>query len=251
MLRTLLVSVFVAYCTASGYGGGMGGYGGGGYGGGGFGGGGYGGGGYGGGGYGGFGGGGFGGGFSSGGGGGGGIVPAAIISRHRVDYRNVPSSGSVAPTTIEVGSSSVPLNILFRSSSSHINVAQAHEGAGGTVQQSSSVDEPHHLFHEVSKPIIQEVREVISPFRRIIQEINPVQEDIQTIVARGSGGGAGVIGGGGFGGGGFGGGFGGGCGGGAGGGGFGGKGCGGGGYGGGGYGGGSRGGYGGGGKKAY
>ena len=138
-------------------------------------------------------------------GGGGGIVPAAIISRHRIDYRDVPSQGSVAPTTIEVGSSSVPLNILFRSSSSNINVQQAHEGAGGTSQQSSSVDEPHHLFHEVSKPIIQEVREVISPYRRIIQEINPVQEDIQTIVARGTGGGAGVIGGGGFGGAGFGG----------------------------------------------
>ena len=241
------MSLLFVYCNAGGYGGGGGGYGGGGYGGGGhggFGGGGYGGGGYGGGGFGGFGG--FGGGFVSGGGGGGGIVPAAIISRHRIDYRDVPSQGVVAPTTIEVGSSSVPLNILFRSSSSHINVQQAHEGAGGSVQQSSSVDEPHHLFHEVSKPIIQEVREVISPYRRIVQEINPVQEDIQTIVARGTGGGVGVGGGAGFGGG-FGG-FG------RGGGGYGGGGFGGGGkYGGGGYGGGGRGygggGYGGGGKK--
>ncbi len=63
---------------------------------------------------------------------------------------------------------------------------QSHQGGGpGEVQQTSSEDEPHRLIHEVTKPIIQEVREVITPFRRVIQEIKPVQEEIQTIVARG------------------------------------------------------------------
>ncbi len=162
------------------------------------------GGGYGGGGGGGYGGGGRGGGYG-GGGGGGGIIPAAIHTRHTIDFRNVPSTGAVAPTTIEVGSNSVPLNILFRSSSSNINVQQAHEGGGGDTQHSQSADEPHRLVHEVSKPIIQEVREVITPYRRIVQEIQPVQEEIQTIVARGEGRAAGVSGGG-FGGGGLGGG---------------------------------------------
>jgi hypothetical protein len=113
------------------------------------------------------------------------VVPAAIHTRHSIDYKDVPSSGSVNPTTIEVGSSSIPLNILFRSSSSNINVQQAHSGGQGDTQRTSSQDEPHHLIHEVTKPIIQEVREVISPYRKIVQEIQPVQEEIQTIVARG------------------------------------------------------------------
>ena len=49
----------------------------------------------------------------------------------------------------------------------------------------------------MKKPIIQEVHEVITPFRKITQEIQPVQEEIQTIVARGTGGGLQVGGGGG------------------------------------------------------
>ena len=36
----------------------------------------------------------------------------------------------------------------------------------------------------MKKPIYQEVREVISPYRKITQEIKPVQEEIMTIVAR-------------------------------------------------------------------
>jgi len=135
----------------------------------------------------------------------------------------------VQPTTIEVGANSVPLNILFRSASSNLNVQQYHEGAKGGYQESQSEDEPHILKHTVKKPIYQEVREVISPYRKITQEIKPVQEEIQTIVARGTGKSYGG------GGGGYGGGMGGGLGGGYGGGGFGGMG--------GGYGGGSRGGY--------
>ena len=162
----------------------------------------------------GFGGGGYGGGMSFGGGGGGGyggggygggVVPAAIHSRHSVQYYDVPSSGYVQPTTVEVGASSVPLNILFRSASSNLNVQQYHEGAKGGYQETNSEDEPHYLRHTVKKPIIQEVREVISPYRKITQEIKPVQEEIQTIVARGTGksygGGGGGYGGGGFGGG--------------------------------------------------
>ncbi|XP_054160845.1 keratin, type II cytoskeletal 1-like [Oppia nitens] len=121
----------------------------------------------------------------SGGGHSGGIIQAAIHTRHQIDFKDVPSSGAVNPATIEVGSSSVPLNILFRSSSSNLNVQQDHQGGGGDTQRSQSEDEPHRLIHEVSKPIIQEVREVITPFRKIVQEIQPVQEEIQTIVARG------------------------------------------------------------------
>lgn len=46
-------------------------------------------------------------------------------------------------------------------------------------------DEPHVLKHLVTKPIYQEVQEIISPHRRIVQKVEPVKEEIQTIVARG------------------------------------------------------------------
>ncbi|XP_027202416.2 uncharacterized protein LOC113796355 [Dermatophagoides pteronyssinus] len=188
MFRFIVVASLIACATAGGYGGGSsGGYGGGRS--------------SGGGGYGGGRGGGFGGGISfgrgGGGGGGGQTVQAAVISNHRVEFRDVPSSGGAAPTTIEVGANAVPVNLLFRSASSNLNIQQAHDGAGGSVQESQSEDEPHILRHSVTKPIIQEVHEVITPQRRITQEIQPVQEEILTVVSRDQSGGRG----GGFGGG--------------------------------------------------
>ncbi|KAJ6218967.1 hypothetical protein RDWZM_004779 [Blomia tropicalis] len=115
---------------------------------------------------------------------GGQVVQAAIQTKHQIEFRDVPSSGFVEPTTIEVGASSIPLNILFRSASSNLNIQQQHDGAGGSTQESESEDEPHVLKHSVTKPIIQEVRELITPSRKIVQEIQPVQEEILTIVAK-------------------------------------------------------------------
>ena len=132
-----------------------------------------------------------GGGFSRGGSsgsGGGQVVQAAIQTRHEIQFKDVPSTGSIEPTTIEVGASPLPLTILFRSASSNLNIQQAHDGAQGSVQETSSEDEPHRLVHSVTKPIIQEVRELIIPSRKIVQEIQPVQEEILTIVAKNEGG---------------------------------------------------------------
>ena len=49
------------------------------------------------------------------------------------------------------------------------------------LQETSSEDEPHRLVHTVTKPIIQEVHEVISPFRKVIQEIRPLQEEVSSM----------------------------------------------------------------------
>lgn len=92
----------------------------------------------------------------------------------------------IEPQIIEVEGGALPLEIHFKSSSSRIRVHQTHESAGaGEVEQTSSEEEPHRLIHEVKKPIIQEVREIITPYRRVIQEIQPVMEEIHTIVAKG------------------------------------------------------------------
>lgn len=86
---------------------------------------------------------GYGGSYASGGGSGysGGVIPAAIQTRHNIEFREVPSTGSIQPATIEVGASSIPLNILFRSASSSLNVLQHHQGAAGDTQESESEGE--------------------------------------------------------------------------------------------------------------
>ena len=54
------------------------------------------------------------------------------------------------------------------------------------VEETVSMDEPYRLSHEVHKPIIQNVREYIQPFRNIVQTLKPVIEDIRTIVPKDS-----------------------------------------------------------------
>ena len=130
-----------------------------------------------------------GGGYSGGHGGGyggGHVVPAAVISHHNIKHYDVPSSGHIYPTTIDVPANVIPINFIFRSASSLINVQHKHQGAAGSYKETHSQDEPHILKHTVTKPIIQEVREVISPFRRITQTVEPVREEINTLVARGN-----------------------------------------------------------------
>ena len=135
------------------------------------------------------------GGYGGGGGGGGGYahsggpITAAVQSRHSIEVRPVPTQNEpIQPQIIEVDSGDLPIILHFNSRSSRLMVKQTHTPAGpGEVQSTSSEDEPHRLVHEVLKPVIQEVREVITPYRRVIQEVRPVVEEIQTIVAKGEG----------------------------------------------------------------
>lgn len=94
---------------------------------------------------------------------------------------------------IDINSDALPLTLRFNSMSSRINAIQKHVGHPGQVYKQNAVDEPDLLIQNVQKPVIQEVREIISPFRNILQEVRPVQEQIQTIIARegGAGGGGG------------------------------------------------------------
>lgn len=118
---------------------------------------------------------------------GGGPVTAAVQSSHTVEIRhvNVPME-LPQPQIVEVEAGNLPLTIHFKSASSALNVVQTHQpGLAGEAQHTTSEDEPHRLVHEVTKPVIQEVREIITPYRRVIQEIKPVQEEIQTIIAKG------------------------------------------------------------------
>ena len=90
--------------------------------------------------------------------GGHGPISAAIRTSHHMDFIDMPNmEDNVKSSTIEVAAKPLPLNILFRSASSTLNLMHQHDPAMGEVQESSSEDEPHRLYHTVRKPIIQEV----------------------------------------------------------------------------------------------
>lgn len=52
------------------------------------------------------------------------------------------------------------------------------------MEKTNSEYEPYMVFHEVVRPVIQEVREIIQPFRRLFQEVRPVVEEVNTVVAK-------------------------------------------------------------------
>ena len=111
----------------------------------------------------------------------------AVLSNQRINFIPVPSQANIQPTTVYADSISGPVNIVYRSSSSPVNIQHQHSPLPGTFRQTQSVDEPHRHVHTVTKPIIQEVREIIAPQRIIRQQVLPVQEEIQTQVARATG----------------------------------------------------------------
>jgi len=116
-----------------------------------------------------------------------GPVVAAVETTRSAQVVDVPTSQDViTPQTLIIEPNVLPVNIEFRSQSSPVNVNQVHiPGRPAEVQSTRSEEEPDRLLHEVVKPVIQEVRETIAPFRRITQEILPVQEEINSVVARG------------------------------------------------------------------
>ncbi|KAI2798882.1 hypothetical protein BLOT_012498 [Blomia tropicalis] len=118
-----------------------------------------------------------------------GSVDAAVKSSHSVSTYPVQSSQMVAKNpVVDINSGPLPLTIRFNTHSSQINAQQKHFGSQGQVQKASAVDQPDLLIQNIKKPVIQEVRETIAPFRSRTQEVRPVQEKIETIIAQGGGG---------------------------------------------------------------
>ena len=115
-----------------------------------------------------------------------GPVSAAVQSVRSVEVKDVQNSyQNNEPQIIDIPPSALPIVINFRTSSSQIQIHQSHEHAEpAEVQQTQSEDDPTYLKHQVTKPVIQEVHEIILPYRKIIQEIRPVEEEIKTVVAR-------------------------------------------------------------------
>src|SRR5699024_6718428 len=113
------------------------------------------------------------------------------MSRNRSPSSSTqPSSGhnytKQPPKTILVdGGDQTSVNLDFRSSSTRLNVMQDHSTQSfNKVHQMQTHEEPVKLVLNITKPVIQEVNEVIIPYRNIKQEIQPVKEYIETTVMK-------------------------------------------------------------------
>ncbi|KAH7642590.1 hypothetical protein HUG17_5637 [Dermatophagoides farinae] len=123
-------------------------------------------------------------------------IDAAIHSKHSVQTFPVSGSRQMGRTpVVDINSEPLPLTLRFNSHSTRINPIQKHFSHAGQIFKHNTIDEPDVLIQNIRKPIIQEVREIITPFRQVTQEVRPVREQIQTLVARGQDGGFGMGGG--------------------------------------------------------
>lgn len=79
---------------------------------------------------------------------------AVMSSQRPVQYRDVPvpPRSYVRPNNVYVDSQPTPLNLVFRSTSSPVNIDSQHSGGRGSFQSSQSTDEPHIRVLTVTKP---------------------------------------------------------------------------------------------------
>lgn len=110
----------------------------------------------------------------------------------------------LAKSTILVESAhSAPVNIMFRSTSSNVNIMQDHKPSRGMTRYMNSQEEPVILVMNITKPIIQHVKSIlfvliwyklcfffiqvnekIFPERKIQHLIYPIKESIETVIKK-------------------------------------------------------------------
>ncbi|KAH9419985.1 hypothetical protein DERP_001818, partial [Dermatophagoides pteronyssinus] len=115
------------------------------------------------------------------------VVKAAVYRvPNTVEYKSMPTNyNKVQPQVVEVEPSETALHLHFKTGSSGILLTQSHEKSQSPeVQVEESKEDVARLIHKIEKPIIQEVHEVITPYRQITKEISPVVEAIHTIVSK-------------------------------------------------------------------
>jgi len=115
-----------------------------------------------------------------------GPITAAIQSTRTYEVIPVALPYEAAiPQTIEVPQNVQPVNIIFRTQSSPLNLQQIHTPGVPQFESSQSQDENSVLTHDNYRTVVQKYNEVIQPIRKINQRINPVIENVHTAVAQG------------------------------------------------------------------
>lgn len=100
--------------------------------------------------------------------------PLAVHTRQRVNYIPTPSSGYAAPTPVGLDAQSPPISLNYRTFSAPISIQHVHVPGQGSFRATASQDPPHVRVHSVTKPIVQELREIIVPQRQVRQQVLPV-----------------------------------------------------------------------------
>lgn len=89
------------------------------------------------------------------------------------------------PQIIDVMPDDQPIQLVFRSHSTPVKVKQIHTPLNPEEVETTRTEEsPQRVMHHLLRPIIQEVLEVIQPYRRVTQEVRPVLEEIHTVVSK-------------------------------------------------------------------
>jgi len=90
-------------------------------------------------------------------------VHAAIATKRTFEVRPIMlQSEPAVPSVVDVQPSEQPVQVIFRTQSSPVLVQQVHTpSAPAHVEKTNSEDEPHRVLHQVVRPVIQEVREII------------------------------------------------------------------------------------------
>lgn len=78
------------------------------------------------------------------------------------NYQNMKLSAPMKSTILVESAHSSPVNIMFRSTSSSINVMQDHKPSKGTIRYMNTQEEPVQLVMNITKPIVQHVRKKTS-----------------------------------------------------------------------------------------
>jgi len=112
-------------------------------------------------------------------------IELPVKSKHDLEIIKSESHEDEHSTHVDIPSGVLPVYMTFKTQSSPLYVKQEHKGTKGSYQKSDSKDEPHKLVHEVVKPVIQELKEIITPYRKVIQVIEPVREERLTKVHKG------------------------------------------------------------------
>lgn len=75
---------------------------------------------------------------------------------------------------------SVPIVVRFKTRSTQIDTINNHQKSPGKTQHFLTVEKPDRLIHTVKKPVIQYIHEMIIPYRKHVQVVEPVKELILT-----------------------------------------------------------------------
>ncbi|KAF7489877.1 hypothetical protein SSS_09115 [Sarcoptes scabiei] len=115
------------------------------------------------------------------------VIHLPVHSRHTIEYVDVPSTGNYKPLHVEIPPPKLGLSLLFKTTGPKLQLSQSLDRSPPIYHKTHQVDPPIRYQHTVHRPIFENVHTVHSPYRNVMQQIEPVQEDIRTIIPVSSG----------------------------------------------------------------